>query len=159
MPLSWRTDLFCPFSLLLCQLPVEGQLQEAGNEHFLRAQERALFISPLYISIRDCYFLGFWFCFVCFFFPPTFTFAQAGLGRGRKDKRSKACSHTDFVFSQVRQGSEICMPQLLWHHEGWLVHIWRGDTKCLFACSLCELYSGLGYPLNSNKAWKSSRIS
>lgn len=74
MPLRWTTDLFSPFSLLLCQSLVKGQLLEAGNER-LRAQEGTLFISLLFISIRDCSIVVVFCCFVLFCFAQTFNFA------------------------------------------------------------------------------------
>jgi len=96
MPLWWTTtDLFCPFSLLLFQSPVEGQLLETGNECFLRAQEGTPFISLLFISVRDCSVGFVLFCFV--FFKPLTLFRLALEGKWN-NKKNKACSHSNVCF-------------------------------------------------------------
>lgn len=101
MPVCWVTDLFCPFSLLLCRSPVEGQLLEAGNEHFLRAQEGTLFISSLFISMMDCsvvFVIFFFFFSFIRFFPKPLALLRLALEEKWNNKKSKAYSHSDVCF-------------------------------------------------------------
>lgn len=100
MPLSWTTDLFCPFSLLLCRLPVEGQLYEAGNEHFLRAQERTFFISPLYVSIRDSSFVGFFVLLCLLFFFNLYHHLGQPWGEKRMIKGARPAAMLICVFTR-----------------------------------------------------------
>lgn len=122
MPLSWTTDLFCPFSLLLCRLPVEGQLYEAGNEHFLRAQERTFFISPLYVSIRDSSFVGFFVLLCLLFFFNLYHHLGQPWGEKRTIKGARPAAMLICVFTHKAHLGGV-QPQLLCHHEDWLVPV------------------------------------